>query len=261
MSARHKSLSASAYTLDLNDVFPDFISMAYGVEIATEDAKGGASAYAEHIGVKRACTHPFEIFQVNATPARLPAMSATLMDLGGNILGSFVDYTWKVTNAVQDGSGAAAFDEFPNAVGSDFSINATRFLASSETSIAQLTKLISSTASDREVTATLTIGGFVLSLPMLLTSGKHDVMRDQLDKFSIGAKKRKGDISLTTVGSTTSLPYVAIKGDAIISLAATTGPVTYSGTGIITELTGKLADRQLTKLSGTLAMQGALAIV
>lgn len=260
MSARHKALGATVYTLDANDHFPDFISMAFGVDIATENAKGGASAYAEHIGVKRSSSHSFEIFQVDSTPKRLPSFSATLMSLGGDILGSFVDYTWDVSNEVQDGSGGGSFDEFPNAVGADFTITATRFIAASDTAIVQLTKMCSATAADRDVTCTLTIGGFVLSLPMTLSAVKHDIASGQLDKFTMTAKKAKGTISLTTVGSTTSLAYVAIKGDAIIAVVATTGPIAYSGTGIITKLSGKLADRQLTKMSGTIAMQGVLAI-
>lgn len=258
MSARDKSLQVSAYTLDGNSHLGDFLMLGFGAELATEDGRGGADAYEEHEEVKRKSTHDFEVFLNNGSGARINApVGVTVLDLNGDILADFESCSWDCRNAVQDGSGAASLNEFPNAVSSAFGISQSRLIPASATTLAELDDMFSATPADRKVTCAFTWGGWIFSVPSIMTSCRHVVNRGQLDKLDTAFKTTGAPTLTNPGGGSADILSVALEGDAIISIAATTGSRAYVGTGIITSLSGSISNRTLAKLRGTIEVQGA----
>jgi hypothetical protein len=258
MSARDKSLLVSALTYDGNNHLGDFLMLGFGAELATEDGRGGADAYEEHEEVKRKSSHDFEILLNNGSGARINAPAGvTVLNLNGDILADFESCTWDCRNSVQDGSGAASLDEFPNAVASAFSISHSRLIPASATTLAELDDMFSATAADRKMTCTMTWGGWEFSAPSIMTSAKHVISRGALDKLDCAFKSTGAPALTNPGGGTADIISVALEGDAIISIAATTGSRAYVGTGIITSLSGTVSNRTLVKLRGTIEVQGA----
>jgi hypothetical protein len=180
--------------------------------------------------------------------------------MNGDILASFTSVDYTVNNAVQDGSGAASLNEFPNAVSSSWTMTNARLIAASDSTIAELDDLASATVADRNVTISMTLGGWEFSIPAIITSCKHTVNRGQLDNLACTFRPAGGSPTVVNPGGgSADILSVAIEGDAIISVAATTGSRAYVGTGIITTCKVGISDRTLAKVSGTIDLQGVWA--
>lgn len=256
MSARKTSLNVSAFSLDGTSMLGLFQALDFEIEPTLQDGRGGADAYAFNQMTKRRSRHTFEILQ-DGSGQRTTNLDVTLFTVGATaMLGQLKSGSLRVTNNHGDGSGLADYDEYPNAFDSVLEIQGQFLIPSADSAIALMGDANSDTLSDRNKTVSVTVGGIAYVAPMILGAVKHSVKRSDFQML---------DITLTSRGSATgptgsNLYVTAITGDALITVAATTGAGAYGGTGIISSLDVTLQDGQIVSNSGTVDLQGKWTI-
>lgn len=255
MSSRKTGLSVAAYTLDGNNHLGDLT--VFDLDIgATEVERQGVAAVSKYTQVaKRSATHSFELSSDNSGPGYTNLDVSVWTPDGTARLGDLKSGTITMTIPTDDGSGLADVFEFANVVGArDIRIEADMLVPFAATDEQVIAKARSAVVSDWTMASVLlSLGGASFTLPMTLTSVKHSVSRGELQMVKASYALR-GNPAVAPSG--TSLLGVAFSGDGIISLVADTGIKTWSGDGVVTELTVSFDDKALQKVSGTLAMRG-----
>ncbi len=254
MSARKRALNVSAFTLDGTNYLGAFEVLEFPIESVLEEGRGGAEAYDVNYEVKRRSKHRFTILQ-DGSSSRSTNLSVSAYTVGGtDLLADLKGGSVTVTNRVQDGSGLATRDEFPNAVGASMTISTKHLVPYADTEIAMLTDALSGDPDDRQVTIVLTLDTVAISAPMRLQS------------LTVAARKEEFltyDAEFVSAGTPTSptgstLYGAAITGDGLISVSADIGVGTLAGTGVISELSFQFDDAKIIRNSGTIDIQGAL---
>jgi hypothetical protein len=256
MSARKTSLHVTAWTLDSADFLGLFQALDFEIEPTLQDGRGGASASAFNQMTKRRSRHAFEILQ-DGSGQRTTNLDVTLFTVGATaMLGQLKSGSLRILNNHGDGSGLADKDEFPNAMDCSIEVQASFLIPSADSAIALMADANNDTLSNRNKTVSITVGGIAYVVPMILGTAKHSAKRSDFQMLDITLSSRGA-----ATGPTGSNLYVStVTGDALITVAATTGAGAYAGTGLISSLDVSLQDGQIVSNSGVIDMQGKWTI-
>lgn len=256
MAAVKTGLSVSAYSLDSNDHLADLQMADFLSSVTKVETHGLAATLSRTQVAKISGKHDFEILVDNSGPKRTGLDVSVWNPAGSSLLGELQSGTLKLTIPTADGSGIADKATYANVVGARrITLDTEGFIPSSTSLHALLTKSVSSTITDRDLsTVLLTLGSpLAFSLVMVLTDVSNNVSRDAIQSLK-AAFELAG--SVNTVPGSTTVWGVAFSGDGLLTLSANVGHGTFAGTGVVTDLSVSFANGQVTKASGSLDMQG-----
>lgn len=246
----------SAYTLDGTSMLGIFQALSFDIEPTLQDGRGGASAYEFNQMTKRRARHTFEILQ-DGSGQRTTNLDVTLFTVGATaMLGQLKSGSIRLTNNHGDGSGLADYDEYPNAFDSSLEIDGMFLIPSVDSAIALMGDANSDTLSNRNKTVSVTVGGVAYVAPMIIGTASHSSRRSDFQMLNITLRSRGS----ATGPAAADLYTSAVTGDALITVAATSGAGAYGGTGIISSLDVRLEDGQIVSNSGTIDIQGKWTI-
>lgn len=257
MSARKTSLSMSAYTLDGNDHLGDLRVFGLDLSPTMVASQGLAATSAYNQETKRKATHTFELFKDNSGP-KLSNLDVSVWNpAGSSLLGDIKSGTLSLKIPTGDGSGGADGWQYANVVGArDVMVDTQQLIPSSATLVDLLTKAMSGTLADRVMSAVSLTFGSDLAFVFPATMGDVN-LSSEFEGFQTYSTKFLQRGALATKPTGTTLYGVAFAGDALISLAATTGHGALAAVGVISTMDIKFSDGQVTSVGGTLELQGA----
>ncbi len=258
MAAVKTGLSVSAYSLDGNDHLADL--QVFGVDLGASlvETQGMAATYSRSQVTKISGKHNFEILVDNSGPKRTGLDVSVWNPAGSSLLGELQSGSLKLNIPNKDGSGIADKFTYANIVGARrITLDTESFIPSSTSLHALLTKAVSSTITDRDLsTVLLTLGSpLAFSLVMVLGDVGNSANRDDIQALKASFALAG---SVNTVPGSTTLWGVAFAGDGLITLSGNVGHGTFAGTGCISDLTVSFGNGEVTKATGTLDMQGAV---
>ena len=221
----------TTYTLGGTSYLADFTNVSFKVGANVEEGKGGAQRHSDAVPVKRMFEARTEIMRT-VTGARQTSLTMSVANIVATIVAKVRNVTINVNTTLQECSARA--DEFQThqATGTKHTGSATLQILDADTTT--LFDTLNGSLAGLTTTLSLTVGGVVLVLPILLTGAEVVVERDNLILVNVDFEQKgtpttaTGSTLLTSVLTGTSL-------FTIVCQIATVG--TYTGNSVIESAT------------------------
>ena len=165
----------------------------------------------------------------------------------------------RVTNGTRDGSGIADKFKFPNAVDSQFEVQATLLIPSATVLHAIMVDAASATVAHKAMAFTMTIGGVEVTCNCVLVSARHSASRGELQTIDVTLRSQGTPTKPVTAGS---IYTMAITGSAATTFWLDTEAGQYGLTGaklpaICTECSFSFSNGSIVENDFTFEIQGA----
>lgn len=260
MSARLRSYSVKAFTLDTVEYLGDLRLFSLSAEGKTEDVRAINALEARKEIASMSGKFSFELFltvgSVGTKRAIGVNVTAATIGTGNSVLANLESGTISIKNTLEEGAGIGSLFDFPNFVGSEVTIKESLLIPSSTLIIPELNLLVAGTLSALDVDLTLTIAGNAFALPVVIQSAEHTAEANKLQKYSVNLEQRGPMTGPASGGSTDGFVYSAFRGGALAPLVIDTGTGLRTVNTIIESADIQFSRGQIIKLTGVLMTQG-----
>lgn len=250
----------AAYTLGGSNLLALLEMGSISIDVDSVDAAGLGDTDEYQLPVKRGAKHDFSVRQLNGSGIKQTNLDISLWSIDGtDFLGAWKSGGFSGSVRTKDTSGGAQFDKKPA-----FRRRAMEFTTDKMVfSTSVVGAMISRTPAQLSVAVSITFGASTYTQQMLLTAGKITVQGEDTTMENLTLKNQ----GTATSPSDSTLLGVFL-GNAQLALvlqtcAAGGEQFETSGSvlGLLTRLNGAFSEGALTKLDGTLEIQGALTYV
>lgn len=228
-----------------------------GIAIDSVDAAGLANTDEYQIPVKRASTHDFTVYQLNASNVPDTNLDISVWNVAGTVyLGSVKSGAINGSIRTKDVEGIAAFDKVPAFRRRATEVTTDRMVFS--TSL--VGAMASGAASSLSVLVSITYGTQTFTQQMLMTAGTLTIQGEETTMENITFKAQQ--VASSPSDSSLLGVYFGSAQLALMLETAASGGEQFSTSGgvlgLITRLNVSFAAGAIVKAEGTLAIQGAL---
>lgn len=256
MSAPANPLQVSVFTLGGTNLLAYAKSLGLKADNTMANYAGLASRHEYNIAVKQGQELDFTLHDPGSSGVSASNLNVSLWNIAGtSYLAELRSGSLDVTVPTKEASGIASAYKIPVPVGG------TQITGSFDRVIVTngsfFDTLVSASDTAFQVTLAITFGGVAFSAPMVLKSSIKKLDRGELTMENVSLELAG---TPTAPSSGTSLLYEVMLGSDYFSVAIDDGLASYSGNGVITKLGTRFNDASLIEQTGTLAIQGALAL-